>query len=166
MWEEWWGEQRCRLPKHELPCIPAAFIQQSWEAWRDVPSRWEAGGTFAMCWLLCPSSLAAILATAHQVSLRPLMRSATSWACLPRRPVPWEAARVRSRWPALTAVAPHSVPGAALFFAPHMHPAGQGCVRRGLDRKRGLPPELLRKAVQGRFFPGPRSPTLILTTLS
>lgn len=151
MWEEWWGEQRCRLPKHELPCIPAAFIQQSWEAWSDVPSRWEAQGTFVMCWLLCPSSLVAILTPyhAHQVSLRPLMRSATSWACLPHRPVPRGAARVRSRWPALPTVAPHSVPGAALLFAPTPTLLDKAVLEEALAASVAFPPSFsarLRKA--------------------
>lgn len=96
----------------------------------------------------------------------PPQRSATSWACLPHRPVPWGAARVCSLWPC-----PHRC-GSPLraWSCPALcsprAPAGHSCIRKGLSHKRALPPELLRKAAQGRPFPGPRPPTLILTLLS
>lgn len=91
------------------------------------------------------------------------MESSTSCAFLPHMPVPGGGGGRRGRapaGPAITALAPHSVPGAVLLSALDVHPAAHVCVRKGRGHKRAIPRVFLCNAAQGHLFFG-RGPALL-----
>lgn len=147
------------------PSIPEPQLstQQSYKDGSNISSHCGAEGkSFWICSLLCPFSLGAILIPARQVPWT--LHGVLDVLCIPApHASTWRGEGRRGRapaGPAITALAPHSVPGAVLLSALDVHPAAHVCVRKGRGHKRAIPRVFLCNAAQGHLFFG-RGPALL-----